>query len=485
MGKSLFALSLLLAAMPALPGFAASVSIQAVGPRIPVSDGSIGSQLLPDLAAAGDGRLLAVWHGRRSPDYKDLVVSGRFLSRSGADGPSFAVSGDGPSYPGAHVQLSGDAERGWLAVWEDLGSNDGHQAGVFARYIAPDGSMVSEPYVVPESTHGYQTQPRVAIGSDGRFLVLWSDQDVLLHKEGLRTRIVEGEGPGSSEELLLRDGLPFESSASTPRLVAGLPGGRYAIADRDRYSPLRIIEADGSAGAALGTSSSPSFGSPLAIASCSDGRLVLVVSWKDSAAPEHAGFVWFDADGVPLTSRTDLGAFFHTIGSRVAVRTTPECNAIVSIDTSSRLVAADGTILSPRFQVGPTFLPVFMRRKPYSSIVAVDESSYFAAFETDDNGIDLDIEGQWFCAMSDDDSPCGNATCAGDSGAASPAERIKASDAIYALRAATGLAECADCRCDINGSGTVTVSDAQRILKVSVGQDVPLSCPVCGDAPLS
>lgn len=483
MGKPLFAVSLLLAMMPALPGFAASVSIQAVGARIPVSDRSIGIQNLPDVAAAGDGRLLAVWHGRRNPDYKDLVVSGRFLSRSGSDGPSFAVSGDGPSYPGAHAQISGDAERGWLVVWEDLGSNDGHQAGVFARFIAPDGSMVSEPYVVPESTQGYQTQPRVAIGSDGRFLVLWADQDFLLFKERVLTRIVEGDGPGSSGELALRDGDPSDSSIRTPELVAALPGGRYAIADRDRYSPLRIIEADGSAGAPLGDRSSPSFGTPLAIASCSDGRLVLVVSWRDDDASEHVGFVWFDANGEPLTSRTDLSEVLVSGGARVAVGTTPNCNAIVSIDARSLLVAADGSILSSPFQTGPYFLSL-MHRKPYSSIVAVDESSYFAVFETETNGIDLDIEGQWFCAMFDDDSPCGNATCAGDSDDASPAERIKASDAVYALRAATGLAECADCRCDLNGSGTVTVSDALRILKVSVGQDVQLSCPACGEAPL-
>lgn len=55
----------------------------------------------------------------------------------------------------------------------------------------------------------------------------------------------------------------------------------------------------------------------------------------------------------------------------------------------------------------------------------------------------------------------------------------KASDALFALRAAVGSSVCAVCECDANGDGTNAASDAQRILRRAVGQvGVTLDCPL-------
>jgi 3-phytase len=53
------------------------------------------------------------------------------------------------------------------------------------------------------------------------------------------------------------------------------------------------------------------------------------------------------------------------------------------------------------------------------------------------------------------------------------------SDALAVLRAAVGLASCAACVCDVDGSGSIRASDAIMVLLLSVGNAVELSCPSC------
>jgi len=55
-----------------------------------------------------------------------------------------------------------------------------------------------------------------------------------------------------------------------------------------------------------------------------------------------------------------------------------------------------------------------------------------------------------------------------------------ASDALYVLRAAVGIATCSPSVCDTDGSCTVTAADALRLLGFVTGQDYPLSCDLCG-----
>ena len=59
------------------------------------------------------------------------------------------------------------------------------------------------------------------------------------------------------------------------------------------------------------------------------------------------------------------------------------------------------------------------------------------------------------------------------------ARSVKASDALFILRAAIGLAACEACVCDVDGSNSVTATDALVALKIAVGQQIPLACPSC------
>ena len=63
-------------------------------------------------------------------------------------------------------------------------------------------------------------------------------------------------------------------------------------------------------------------------------------------------------------------------------------------------------------------------------------------------------------------NPFGNAT-----------DAINTTDALFALRAAVELEECALCVCDVNGDGTVTATDVLLMLRHIVGLGDLLVCP--------
>jgi hypothetical protein len=76
---------------------------------------------------------------------------------------------------------------------------------------------------------------------------------------------------------------------------------------------------------------------------------------------------------------------------------------------------------------------------------------------------------------------CGDpvAMVAGDSIAGLGGALITASDALYILAAAVGTVTCDACVCDVDGHGTVAASDALIALKMAVGEQLELACPVC------
>jgi hypothetical protein len=63
-------------------------------------------------------------------------------------------------------------------------------------------------------------------------------------------------------------------------------------------------------------------------------------------------------------------------------------------------------------------------------------------------------------------------------GDASGDGEVQIGDALFVLKAAVGTASCS-CRCDVDSSSSVTVSDALLVLRASVGQQVELACPFC------
>ena len=57
--------------------------------------------------------------------------------------------------------------------------------------------------------------------------------------------------------------------------------------------------------------------------------------------------------------------------------------------------------------------------------------------------------------------------------------QVFASDALFVLKAAVHSVECAACVCDVDSNTMINATDALRVLKKAVGQNVTLTCPAC------
>ena len=118
----------------------------------------------------------------------------------------------------------------------------------------------------------------------------------------------------------------------------------------------------------------------------------------------------------------------------------------------------------------------------------------FDGLDNDDDGR-IDFPSDPHCADANDESErrCGpeSAVCfslagvckrCGQPNSGTDGTLPTATDALFVLRAAVNLLSCRACVCDVDSNGGTTATDALRVLKRAVGQNVEVACPF-GDEP--
>lgn len=173
-------------------------------------------------------------------------------------------------------------------------------------------------------------------------------------------------------------------------------------------------------------------------------------------------------------------------------RNVSACSARLSAFQIASLVSPTGTVSVARIELRvhedalPTLASVVdltVRSLDDTSAAAIDVVDVDGQIDVDtlcgngllDEGEDCDdgdpwVAGQW-CGLR-----CTIVGCAdpNDSG------QVTASDALFTLRSAVGLATCAPCVCDVDASGgPLAASDALRVLQFSTGASAALTCSVC------
>ena len=140
----------------------------------------------PSIVADDDGFLVA-WHAR-ADGAEDYRIRAKTVDASGLPvGTELALSvpalgsavSPGPATSGGETLLVWSSELS--AGTDDSGSS------IQARFLAASGQPVSAPFQVNESTLGDQWRPLAAGLGQGRFVVVWREDDY-----GLRGRILEG-----------------------------------------------------------------------------------------------------------------------------------------------------------------------------------------------------------------------------------------------------------------------------------------------------
>jgi hypothetical protein len=127
-----------------------------------------GAQYGPQAIIAGvDKTLTAVWNGFDAADRG--VVGRRFNGATG--GPEFVLSTPETGLQDSPV-LAADQAGNFVGAWADLGA-DGDQRGIFGQRFASDGSTLGDRFQVNSYTVASQSNPAIAVATDGTILVVW------------------------------------------------------------------------------------------------------------------------------------------------------------------------------------------------------------------------------------------------------------------------------------------------------------------------
>lgn len=155
-----------------------------VGPVVDVTGpNAVGDRWGPRMARNASGGFLVVWTDRVSTggDTEGTSIQGRAYDASGAPlGAQLQInqltlgSQDVPD-------LAAAPDGSFIVTWTDWpngtgGGGDGSDRGVRARHLSPDGTPRSSSFLVNSLTTGDQSYPSVSVLPGGNFLIAWSSE---------------------------------------------------------------------------------------------------------------------------------------------------------------------------------------------------------------------------------------------------------------------------------------------------------------------
>ncbi len=214
-----------------------------VGGEFRINTYTDGWQHSPRVAVGPDDSFVVVWES----DGQDGSGSGIFGQRYDSDGNSVGGEFRINTYTEGHQRspdIAMDSQGNFVVVWESDGQ-DGSGSSIFGQHYASDGSPVGGEFQVNAQTHYSQTHPRIAMGFDGRFVVIWSSNDGSY--EGVYGRLFDSDGNPQGDEFQVNvytdDGqvMPDVSMGSDGRFVvvwtSAQQDGSYGGIFAQRYTP--------------------------------------------------------------------------------------------------------------------------------------------------------------------------------------------------------------------------------------------------------
>jgi len=270
-------------------------------PRTVVSPAELVNTFLPRLqstreqaaaiATGPTGESMIVFAGRGLDDL-DGIYARRYSADGSPLGDAFRVNTtvrESQHAPTVAVDGSGN----YLVAWSGRGTGDQH--GIFAQWLAPDGSRVGGEVLVNTTIGGIQDQPSVAMAADGRAFVAWSGTGAR-DFDGIFLRRFSSDRSPIGDELLVNDGTRFEqaypSIAATPdgSLVATWSSRHQDGSDWGIYG--RRYAADGSPVGIEFAVNESTLASQLRSSTAVDARGRFVVVWSSVDADAGSSSIW-------------------------------------------------------------------------------------------------------------------------------------------------------------------------------------------------
>jgi hypothetical protein len=162
-----------------------------------VNVSSPGKQERPVVGQSAAGGLVVIWQGE---DGDDKGIFGRIFAPDGSSvGGEFEVN---TTVVGKQERpaVSVAADGSFVVVWE---SDDSDGDGVFGQRFAADGTPLGGEFQVNTTETGNQDRPRLAVGSDGGFAVVWEAEDA--NKSGVFAQVYGSAGQPVGGEILVNE----------------------------------------------------------------------------------------------------------------------------------------------------------------------------------------------------------------------------------------------------------------------------------------
>ena len=186
---------------------------QPLGLEFQVNSYAHSQQLYAGIAGSAGGQFVAVWQSKKTPqDANRTSICGQLYDSAGwMIGPEFTIS-EAPAncrYPAAAMDDSGNFAVVWM---EEDGSNK-----IMVRLYNADGTVRTEPLQVNTVRFSSITQPSIAMASSGRFAITWDGDPNRASDDDIHARLYQPDGTPMSEQFVVNT--TRRSSQQNPRVA--------------------------------------------------------------------------------------------------------------------------------------------------------------------------------------------------------------------------------------------------------------------------
>jgi hypothetical protein len=187
-------------------------------------ESAVGSQQNPAVLTLPNGDYYVFWQDSAGDSQSWGIVMRRFPANGGPPS-ALTVVNSFEHNAQTNVKVAPLTGGGFVAVWQSMGQ-DGGLEGVFGQRFSASGQKAGGEFRVNSFTNFDQSNPSVAGGSDGGFIVAWQSKGQDGSQEGIYAQRYDSSGGKVGTEHQVNT--HFVGGQVTPS-VSGLQDGGYVI----------------------------------------------------------------------------------------------------------------------------------------------------------------------------------------------------------------------------------------------------------------
>jgi hypothetical protein len=353
-----------------------------------------GAQAKVAVATDGQGRSVIVWSSYFSSSGRSNEIIARRLDAMGQplDAEEFQVNSlreGNQTEPAVAINGAG----AFLVTWHGPGLD---AEDVFARLFDPNGTALTEEFLVNTSTEGSQLYPRVTAGDAGTFVVVWESrhEDQFGEISAIRGQLFDANAAPLGSELRIDEEI---YDGRNPDVAMDAAGGFVVTWLQDRTTNaimVRRFDANGVAASEpfqVNEIDFASITSPSLAMSASGDFVVVWDGDPNRASDDDVHGRCFDPNGAPRTAQFTVNSLCEGAQQwpRVAIDDVNEFVVVwqhehvdpnVATDIWARRFDAAGTPVDEQFQLNG----YVAGKQQYPDIALAGDSAFIAAWESDD-----------------------------------------------------------------------------------------------------